>query len=253
MYPNAPVPLLVLKLALAPALVAAASLIERWKGHRLAGWTAGFPIVAGPILFLLALEQGHAFAGAAAGQTLLGLVSLSAYGVVYGRVSRRQKPLTSLASAYAAFALATLAMSRVSLGLPACLVTAFVCLTAARSLLAYPSESPASPRPSLWVRMIATAAIVLTLTGFAEILGPRWSGLLVPFPVAGTVLVVAAHQSAGGDGALRVIRGLLAGLYGFALFCASVAAWLPSRGLAFSFAVGLAAAGVSQAIALRLR
>jgi hypothetical protein len=75
----------------------------------------------------------------------------------------------------------------------------------------------------------------------------------VPFPVAGTVLVVAAHHAAGGAGALRVLRGLLIGLYGFALFCTSVAALLPPHGIAIAFAVGVAAALAGQALALRLR
>jgi hypothetical protein len=248
-----PVSLLVLKVTLAPALVAAASLVERWKGHRAAGLVAGLPIVAGPILFLLALEQGAAFAAEAARQTLLGLVSLSAYAVVYGRVSRTASPLPTLAAAYAGFAVATLLVSPLSPGLLASLAIAGVSLTIARLLLPPSIATSVAGAPSLWIRMAAAATLVLTLTGLAHLLGPRWSGLLVPFPVAGTVLVVAAHHAAGGAGALRVLRGLLIGLYGFALFCTSVAALLPPHGIAIAFAVGVAAALAGQALALRLR
>ena len=246
--------LLALKLTLAPALVALASLVERRFGHRAAGWTAGFPIVAGPILFFLAREQGHAFTAVAAKQTLLGLVSLSAYCLAYGRASVHFPPAASLALAYAAFAGATVAMSAVSVALLPALVVALLTLTAARLLLAPPPTIVvAPPRPSLLVRMAATAAIVLTVTGLAHLLGPRWSGLLVPFPIASTVLVVAAHRASGHGGALLVLRGLLPALYGFALFCAAVSFWLEARGLAASFALGIAGAILSQALTLRLR
>lgn len=246
--------LLALKLTLAPALVAAASVVERRFGHRAAGWTAGFPIVAGPILFLLALEQGHAFTAVAAKQTLLGLVSLSAFCLAYGRASARFPPSTSLALGYLAFAAATAAMSAVSLALLPALLLSAVALTTARFLL--PTPPPASappPRPSLLLRMAATAGIVLTVTGLAHLLGPRWSGLIVPFPIASTVLVVAAHRAAGGDGALLVLCGLLPALYGFALFCAAVSFWLIDLGLAVSFVLGITAAFLSQALTLRLR
>jgi hypothetical protein len=246
--------LLLLKLTLAPALVAAASVVERRFGHRIAGWTAGFPIVAGPVLFFLAHEQGFAFTSVAAKQTLLGLVSLSFYCVAYGWLSRRAAPTPTLIGSYVAFAGATLLMSKVSLSLLPALGVAAASLTAGRLLLPRPAtEAAATPRPSLWLRMIATATIVITVTGLAHVLGPRWSGLLVPFPIASTVLVVAAHSAAGSDGALRVLRGLLPGLYGFALFCAAVSHWLPSRGLLVSFAAGIAASFVCQAFALRLR
>jgi hypothetical protein len=66
-------------------------------------------------------------------------------------------------------------------------------------------------------------------------------------------MVVAAHRSAGHAGALRVFRGLLPALWGFALFCAAVALLLPAQGPAVAFCVGLTASVASQALTLRLR
>jgi len=243
--------LLALKLTLAPGLVAAASLVEKRFGHRLAGWTAGFPIVAGPILFLLALEQGPRFAADAARQTLLGVVSLSQYCLVYAHGSRRASPAASLLMAYTAFAAVTLVLSTVEAGHLLSLAAALVALTVARALLPTPETAATPPaRPSLVLRMIATATIVLTITGLAHVLGPRWSGLLVPFPIAGTVLVVAAHRTGGHAAALRVLQGLLPALYGFSLFCAAVAWWLPSHGLPLTFGLGLVGSLACQALLL---
>jgi hypothetical protein len=245
--------MLFLKLVLAPALVAAASLAERRYGHRVAGWTAGFPIVGGPILLLLGLEQGLGFASAAAHQTVLGLVSLAAFALTYGWVSRRLPAAPALAVAYAVFAMGTAAMSKVALGLPMALAVAIGCLVTARLLLPTPSgEAVQSGPPSLVLRMLATAALVLTLTGLAHALGPRVSGLLVPFPVASSVLIVAAHRSGGHTAVLRLLRGFVPALYGFALFCAVVSYALPEHGILAAFTAGIAASLVSQWAVLKL-
>ena len=62
--------MLALKLFLVPACLALLSLAARAWGPRIAGWLAGLPIVAGPILFFLALERGTAFGAQAAGAAL---------------------------------------------------------------------------------------------------------------------------------------------------------------------------------------
>jgi hypothetical protein len=246
--------LLLLKLVLAPSLVAAASLVEQRFGHRAGGWVAGFPIVAGPILLFLALEQGRAFAATAAHQTLLGLVSLAAYCVAYERMSRTAPAAAALPVAFLAFAIVTPAMAAVQAPLAVALLLAVAALLTARALLAAPADDATRyARPSLLLRMGATAAIVLTVTGLAHVLGPRWSGLLVPFPVASTVLLVAAHRAAGHGAVVRVLRGLLPALCGFALFCTAVASLLPRHGIAVAFAAGLAASVLSQGVALRQR
>ena len=58
--------LIALKLLLVPALLALVTLAGRRWGQRVAGWLGSFPIVAGPILLILTLENGVAFGVAAA-------------------------------------------------------------------------------------------------------------------------------------------------------------------------------------------
>jgi hypothetical protein len=56
---------LALKLLLIPSFIGLVSLAGRLWGPTVAGWLAGLPVVAGPILFLLWLEQGAEFARSA--------------------------------------------------------------------------------------------------------------------------------------------------------------------------------------------
>lgn len=97
------------KLTLAPALVAIATLLGRRYGQIAAGLVAGLPIVAGPILYFYAAEQGPAFAADAALSTLLGLVSLSLFTVAYAwRAWSNGTVLSSLILGWLAFAVGTL-------------------------------------------------------------------------------------------------------------------------------------------------
>ena len=68
--------MLALKLLLVPAFLALLTLAGRVFGPGIAGWLAGLPWVAGPILVVLALENGGAFAARAASATVTEVMAL---------------------------------------------------------------------------------------------------------------------------------------------------------------------------------
>lgn len=74
---------LVLKVALAPALVIGVTLGARRWGPRVGGMLIALPVVAGPILLLITLEHGEVFGARAARGALLGVVALSAFCVAF--------------------------------------------------------------------------------------------------------------------------------------------------------------------------
>ena len=97
--------MLLLKLLLTPLLTLAVSLAARIWGHRVSGWLTALPIVAGPIMAVLMLEQGAAFAIDVAIGTLITLPALAAYIVAFGYLAQRSGWLTCLLVAWAAPAL----------------------------------------------------------------------------------------------------------------------------------------------------
>src|ERR1700758_967044 len=101
---HAAVTQLLVKLLLAPSFVVGASLTARRFGPRVGGLVAGLPVVAGPILLAYALGHGPGFAGGAAAGTLLGLVSLIAFSVVYGRLAGRLGWAPCMLAGWLAFA-----------------------------------------------------------------------------------------------------------------------------------------------------
>lgn len=247
-----------LKLTLAPFLVAGATLAGRRYGDRAAGLVAGLPIVAGPILFFFALEQGTPYAVHAGLATLLGVISLCLFVLGYAwRAWMGGTALSSLLLGWALFGLGTVLIQRALLqGAPGLGRSLFYALLALflthRSLPSLP-EPAARPAPGPWdlpLRMAAAATLVLLLTQLARSLGPALGGLLTPFPVASTVLAVFAHRQGSSGAAVAVLKGLLLALGAFAAFCAVLVLALPRFSLPLGFGLAVAAALAVQGLAL---
>jgi hypothetical protein len=249
---------LAVKALLAPIFVVGASLAARRFGPWVGGVVGGLPVVAGPILLAYALVHGRAFAGQAAAGTLLGLLSLTAFVVVYGRLASRYPWFVCMLCGWLAFALVTVVLDGVAVA--AGVALGLVCLGFAVGLLLLPGRSPTptdadiaaavAPAPAwdLPLRAACALALVLALTTAAGWLGPQLSGLLAPFPVITTVLATFTHSQRGPAEAVRLLRGMLTGFVAFALFCFTLTVSLGGARVAAAFALATAAALAVQAL-----
>jgi hypothetical protein len=214
---------LLLKLVLAPTLVVASSLAGRRWGPGLAGALVALPIVAGPILFITYLEHGRRFVSHAASASLLGLVSLALFAVVFALLSRTRGWASTLVIGWSACLVADLALSLVRL--PA---VAGLCVSAAATGIAMrvmtvkeTGDRPRAPLPwwDLPARAVATGTLVIALTAAAARLGPGLTGVLAPFPIGTSVVAAFALAQGGSAAAVATAKGVLRGLWGFAVFC----------------------------------
>ena len=249
--------MLALKIVLAPGLVVVASLVERRFGSRVGGLFAALPIVAGPILLFYAKEQGVGFAAGAAASTLLGLVSLTAFVVVYASFAGRVGYAVALASGWGAFLVSTALLSTLRVPPVAALIIAVAAFSIALLVLPrFPAteDSQVIRRPSwdLPLRAGAALALVLVLTFAASSLGPRLGGLLTPFPVVASVLAAFTHVQGGNAAVQQLLRGLVVGFFAFALFCFVLAIALRPDGILVAFAFAAVAALSLQAVVLRV-
>jgi hypothetical protein len=251
------VSLLLVKLSLAPLLVVGSSLAGRRWGPDLSGLLVALPLVAGPILLITDLERGAHFAAHAAGASLLGLVALASFVVVFARASRPRGWALAVASGWIAFLVVALALSTVAVPV------VFGALLAAGAFALAPMLMPpdphfeqasvgALPRWDLPARAIATALLVLTLTGAAAGLGPTLTGVLTPFPISTSVLAAFVLLQEGPLHANALLRGFLRGAFGFVAFCFLVAVLLVPAGTFVAFTVALSGALAAQLIALML-
>jgi hypothetical protein len=248
------VSVLAAKILLAPTFVMAASLAARRYGARIGGLVGGLPVVAGPILLVFALSHGRAFAAEAAAGTLLGIVSLLAFILVYSHLAGRASWAVSLVLGWAAFFAMTGALSAVTVGPDVALgvVLGGIALT----LLMLPRaqgerlSTVSSPAWDLPLRGLSALALVLALTALAGQLGAKLSGLLAPFPVIASVLAVFTHAQHGEEDLLRIMRGFVIGLVAYALFCFALTVSLESLSIAESFLLATSCALTTQAVAL---
>ncbi len=262
--------LLALKLCLSPVLV----LLSWWLGRRfgptVGGRTAALPIVAGPILLVIALTQGPAFASQTAKYALIGITPLAAFGVAYSwavhwrrraQAGRREQAGCALLLGWAAFFMVAAGLQTLLAGCypegPAQLPLLLGAATAGLTLLLAPRVVASAPddhqpvqahnlRTEIGGRALGAMLLVGTLTTAAAPLGAAWSGLLASFPVALSVVLVASHLCDGADTVRPLVCGYLAGLWGYVAFLVLFSLLLPSQGLSWTMVVSWSAAPLVQ-------
>jgi hypothetical protein len=165
------VTVLALKLLLAQMLVVASSLAGRRWGHRVAGILIVLPVVAGPILLILYMGHGSRFTAGAATAATLGIVPLALFTVLFGYLSRCHSWFSTLVASWLAVLAADLALAQVDVPVGAALVLALLALHGASALLRRlhlpPLPPPSPPWWDLSARAVATAVLVLLVTGTA--------------------------------------------------------------------------------------
>ncbi|EOD67147.1 hypothetical protein [Amycolatopsis vancoresmycina] len=229
-----------LKLVLAPLLVVGSSLAGRRWGPGLTGLLVAMPVVAGPILLITYLDHGPEFVARAASASLLGLVSLAAFAVVFARVSRARGWAGTVVVGWLLCLALDLALSFAPV--PVWVALGLAWAAAWAGIRSLPAAGEAGPVTLPWwdlpARAVATAVLVVVLTAAAGRLGPDLTGVLAPFPIGTSVVAVFALAQGGAPAAAATMRGVLRGLGGFSVFCFLVAVLAePIGGWAFVVAV----------------
>ena len=233
-------------------LIALVSLAGRKWGPGVAGWLLGLPLNSGPILFFLVLEQGAQFASHAAVGSLLGILAWAASALVYAYSCLRLPWWWSTLLAWIAYFIVAALLLLVKLNV----VGAFLLVCAALVLILwfFPKTSRTSSLPvygryDLILRMATACLMVLSLTGFARILGPTRSGILSAFPAYTTILAVFSHWHEAAT-AVRTLKGILLGLYTAATFFLILSPALVNLSTAVAFGLAVTGAFLVQATSL---
>jgi len=243
--------LFALKLTLVPIFVAGVTLGSRRWGPRIGGWLNAVPMVAGPALLFLAVEQGTAFAAHAALNTLAGLIGVAAFCLAYGWAALRAPWWGALAAGWSAFALTTFILHGVPWRPWAALVASAAAFGLARVVLPRLRGAPRQAPPPAWdlpLRMGAAVVLVVAVTSLAEKLGPRLSGTLTPIPIASAILLGFTHAQQGATAAIAFLRTFLPAMWSFVLFCFVLTLALVPFGWLLGFVAALAAQGCAQAL-----
>lgn len=247
--------LLALKLVLVPAFLAALTVAGRVWGPSVAGWLAGLPVVAGPIVLLLALERGPSFAAQASAASIAAIAASEAFNFAYAWTCRRFAWPLALAVGMAGWVGVAMLLAH----LPGSLAwaVAAACAAVAVSQSSLPRVAGHVPavrlgRADLAVRMLAGALLTVAVTTLSASMGATWSGLLSVFPLLGIVLAVSAQRAHGSDFVALLMRGMVIGRASFTTFFAVTAAMLPYYGVGLSFGLASAVSIVVQGATRRM-
>jgi hypothetical protein len=227
-----------LKLILVPAFLLLLTLAGKRWGPSVAGWLAGLPVVAGPILFFLSVEHGVLFAANAAAAALSAVLASVAFSVAYSHAAQRRPWPPALLFALFAWSGAALCLSALPASIPLSLVVSLCTLIAAPRVFPRARvlvQARAVTTSELGCRMLAGATLTVAVTFVAGTVGSGWSGLLAVFPVLGIVLAVFSHRTQGSPFAASLLRGMATGLYSFVAFCFILSVGLPHFGIPIAF------------------
>ncbi len=236
-----------IKLILMPLIIAVVTLASRKWGNNVGGIIASLPWVAGPILVFISIEQGVDFATNAIPGVMVGVLGWLIFSVVYVVVGKKFNAVVSVIAGYAAYLILGV-LIKPFIGIMNMYQWLLISILGLILGLVYFPKVASSSKQSdkklkfeIPLRMLIITIFVVTITFFANILGPGWSGILTPFPIMTAVLAIFTHHTQGIFQVRKVFMGLFTGMFGFTLFLYLQAILLPNYGIFVSFSIGLVA------------
>jgi hypothetical protein len=253
---------LLFKLILGPLLIGAATLVSRRWGPSIGGWLVGLPLTSAPVVLFLALDQGTQFAATSAQAIMVGLVGVAFFCLTYSWLARARgwRWLPAMLAGWLIVFVTIFVLNQISL--PLLLEFAGVVVVLGVVLKLIPEArgiqpSAETPPWEISARMVVVTLFILALTGLAQILGPRLSGLLAPFPLYATILAVFTHHFQGAGASGNFLRGVVLGSFSPAVFFLVVAVLIQPLDIALTFlfatALALGMHGLSLALLQRSR
>jgi len=246
---SASLALLIAKIVVSVGFVLVGTAAAERLGPRLGGLIAATPQMAVVSLIFFAIEQGHAFAAESSFWNIPGMCSTIPVLLAY-LVATKLMPTPRIVSITAgvvmgalSFVVATSLFGAIPLSRATVVpFAAMVCGVTSWMVWGLPETAelrrvPTSPL-LLATRAAVSALTVVTVTSLAHLLGPKWSGLIVAFPVNTLPVIVILHWHYGSDVIKPFIKRFPSGAFGVCLF--NVVAFLCLERLGLALTVSLA-------------
>jgi len=194
-------------------------------GGRFMGW----PLVTGPIIFIIFLQEGGAFAAETAHGALLGQISLIAFAWSYALVALRAPWYISISCATVTFIGSVYLVSLIHVPLWLTFLLLIVALYLVNKF--WPKYEPvttplSSPRWELYLRIGLVIALVFVLSEFSQTLGPSLTGGFSTYPVIATIMGTFNHKRFGANAAISLHHGLMQRLYITSIILGAIALFL---------------------------
>jgi hypothetical protein len=237
-----------IRVLLAPLAVVAGTLAQRRFGYAVSGLILGLPLTSLPLLWLVALQHGTAFASSMTGALLVGSIAEAIVLWLYARLTIHLSPSLALVGALGAFALAAEAVNLLRLSaLLAGLITAVGFAAALRWWpITASNNTVGEGRSRLWLRVTMSAVFTIVIVALAGRLGPVLAGLIDALPAMSLMMAFTTHQDHGSGASSRFLHGVTRGSFSYLAAMIVLAELLRTGNLLFAFAAALVAALLVQ-------
>lgn len=223
--------MLLLKVIISVVVVLGVTYIAERTSTRFAGVLMGFPLGTAIILFFLGLENGIEFASSSAIWAINGLVAETIFIFCYflGVIHFKKFPvIMSLFLALIGFFGSAMIIRQLPFSSPLA-SSLFLGIFIVLSILFYRkielnniTKVIKTPRVTIFYRVLATAAVVLLITGISNLIGKEWSGILASLPTNLVVVLLVIHLSHERKYLLTMIRGYPIGLIGLLIYLLTI-------------------------------
>ena len=217
-------------LLIAPALMAAAALVERRLGPSAAGWVAALPVSFAVAVLAVTLDAGDRTATAMALSAATHVPAQVVFAAVFAAVLTRRGLLLGGAAGTLAYVTCSLGIA----GVPNALMiaAAIPALALAPRLISHSRPRVGSSRRwSSTALMCATAPMIVAAALLtSRIAGPVAAGAVAAFPTMSTMLVVGVVTRDGALAGAHALAGLIRSLPCYLTFCLVVVLGAPSMG-----------------------
>lgn len=224
--------------------------VER-LGPRLGAFISATPQLSVVSLIFLTIEQGPAFAAESAYWTIPGMCATVPVFLGYLAATRAvpsphgASVAAGVAAGTASFAVAIALLGAAPLTRGTVLpLAALVCASTAWVVRRLPDTAALRRVPSsalvLATRASVSALTVIAVTALAHVLGPKWSGLVLGFPVNSLPIMALLHAQYGAAVTRPFIRIFPVGAFGICLFNLIASMTLVRLGLAATLVLAYA-------------
>jgi hypothetical protein len=215
-------------------------------GPTAGGMLAGLPIVIGPGLVFLAIDETPGFVAETATFALLSLCATQSFMLAYLLAARRVSPAPAVSLAFIGWLVTALILANVVAGPVPALALFAASVVVARAVgkrMRIPGD-PVQSRDtltSLVLRAALAGILVGAITAASSQLGPQYSGLLIAYPVGMTVIAASVHLRYGAAKVIDTLHATALGTTSIAAFCFVVALAAERLGSPLALTLGFAA------------
>ena len=231
--------LFLIKLIVTVLFVLILSLLAEYVSPKVSGIISGIPTGTAIILFFYGLEQGTKFASESSLFNIVGMLSMQVFIYLYFRASTKNSKLNIILSSLIAtigYIIIIFLLRQFQFNLVAAIIIPIISIPLFSYLFKRISDSTIKNKVKLgpkvlFIRAIAASIVILFLTSIAQLIGPKWAGLLSAFPTTLFPLILIIHNTYGKEKVHTIIKNVPKGQWSMVLYAISVFFLYPLLGV----------------------